>query len=370
MIIGVPKEIKNNEFRVSLTPEGVKELVKDGNRVLVQNNAGKESGYDNEGYKSAGAIILDKIEEIYNSSELIVKVKEPIELEYKLIKKNQIIFTYLHLSSNKKLTEALLNSGSICIAYETIESQKGYFPLLAPMSEVAGRFSAIMGAYCLGITFGGEGILIGGVSGVLPGKVLILGAGIVGKSAAKMALGLGADVTIMSPFIEELRDIELKNYFNSNVSTLMLSDYNIAKEIQETDILISAIYVHGSRTPILVTKEMVKKMKKGSVIVAVDIDQGSSIETAKPTTHKNPTYLVDGVVHYCVANMPGVFPKTSTLALTNLTFPYVKKLAKYGESSLRSDLELLSGLNIYKGKITYKNVAEDLNLKSFYYEFK
>jgi len=361
MIIGIPKEIKNNEYRVSATPGIVYELVRQGHKVYVQKSAGIGSGYSDTEYEDAGATILDTLTEVYNVAELIVKVKEPIEEEYNLIKDGHIIFAYLHLSSNNKLAEALLSSGAICIAYETIE-RNSQFPLLAPMSEVAGREAIIVGAYYLGIQFGGRGIFIGGVSGVLPGRVLVLGAGIVSKSAAKMASGLGAYVVIMSPFIEELREIELGGYFDKNVSTKIMSNYNILEEVKKADILISAIYVKGARTPILVTRDMVSKMKKGSVIVAVDIDQGSSIETAHPTTHKDPIYIEEGVVHYCVTNMPGVFPLTSTLALTNLTLPYIKKIASGGVDVVISDSELLSGLNIYKGKITYKGVAEDLGL--------
>ncbi len=290
MIIGIPKEIKINEYRVSVTPGGAFELKQEGHKVYVQKDAGAGSGYKDSEYENAGAIILDSIDKVYGAADLIVKVKEPVEPEYPLIKKGQIIFAYLHLSSNKKLVEALLESRSTCVAYETIE-RNGNFPLLAPMSEVAGREAAIIGAYYLGIQFGGMGLLIGGVTGVLPGRVLILGAGVVAKSAAKMVAGMGAEVVIMSPFIDELREIELGNYFSANVFTKMMSHYNILEEVKKADIVISAIYVKGARTPILVTKDMVAQMKKGSVIVAVDIDQGSSIETARPTTHKDPIYI-------------------------------------------------------------------------------
>lgn len=369
MIIGIPKEIKNNESRVSVTPGGVFELTGNGHKLLVQKDAGLASGFSDEKYIKAGAQILNNIEDVYKNSEMIVKVKEPIELEYPLIKKDQIIFTYLHLSSNKKLVENLLSSGSICIAYETIEKDN-HFPLLAPMSEVAGRMAAIVGAYYLGINFGGKGLLISGVTGVIPGNVLIIGAGVVGKSAAKIASGMGASVVMMSPFIEELREIELGNYFNSNVKTEMLNSYNLLSELEKTDILISAVYVKGARTPVIVKKDMVRKMKPGSVIVAVDIDQGSSVETARPTTHLNPIYVEENVLHYCVANMPGVFSKTSTFALTNLTLPYVKKIADNGVNIFKKENELLLGLNIFKGKITYKKVAEDLGLEDCYMEYK
>lgn len=368
MLIGIPKEIKNNEYRVSITPGGVYELVQDGHKVYVQEGAGIGSGYVNNEYISAGATILKTIKEVYEKADLIVKVKEPIEVEYKLIKKNQLIFTYLHLSSNKKLAEALMSSEATCIAYETIE-RNGHFPLLAPMSEVAGRVAVIVGTYYLGVQFGGSGFFISGVSGVSPGRVLILGAGVVGKSAAKMASGLGANVVIMSPFINELREIELGSYFSKNVSTKMMSSYSILEEVKKADILISAVYVKGARTPILVTRGMVAKMKKGSVLVAVDIDQGSSIETAKSTTHKDPIYIEEGVVHYCVTNMPGVYSKTSTLALTNLTLSYIKKLAAGGLEAIRQDKELLTGLNIYNGNIIYKKVAEDLRMLEKLKEF-
>ncbi|MBC7334501.1 MAG: alanine dehydrogenase, partial [Actinobacteria bacterium] len=302
---------------------------------------------------------------VYNMSELIVKVKEPIEIEYPLLKEKHIIFAYLHLSSNKKLVKALLDSKCTCVAYETIEKD-GEFPLLAPMSEVAGKMAAIIGACYLSAQFGGRGLLIGGVTGVLPARVLILGAGVVAKSAAKIAAGMGAEVIIMSPFIDELRKIELSNYLCPNVFTKMMSYYNILEEVKKADIVISAIYVKGSKTPILVTEEMVAQMKKGSVIVAVDIDQGSSIETAYPTTHEDPIYIKHGVIHYCVANMPGVFPRTSTLSLTNLSLPYIKKIAKSGFESIKNDKELLSGLNIYNGKIVYKKVAEDVGMMEKY----
>jgi alanine dehydrogenase len=369
MIIGVPKEIKNNEFRVAVTPGGVYDLTSLGHEVYVQENAGLASGYGNKEYVEAGADILKKIDEVYDKVEIVIKVKEPTEKEYRLIKKDHILFCYLHLASNKKLAETLLSSGSTCIAYETIE-KNGKFPLLAPMSEVAGRASILEGAHYLGSQYGGKGLLIGGVSGVLPGKVLILGAGIAAKSAAKMASGLGAEVIIMSPFIEELREIELGNYFNGNVFTKMMSNHNILEEIKKADLVISAVYIKGARTPILVTRKMVAQMKPGSVIVSIDIDQGSSIETARPTTHKNPIYIEEDVVHYCVANMPGIYPKTSTLALTNLTLPYIKKIASNGFDIVIKDPELFSGLNIHNSKICYRKIAEDLDLMDRFMDHK
>jgi alanine dehydrogenase len=267
------------------------------------------------------------------------------------------------------LTLDLLDTGAICIAYETIE-KNGHFPLLAPMSEIAGRVAAIVGAYYLGINFGGEGLLISGLSGIPPGNVLILGAGVAARSAAQVASGLGARVTLMSPFIEELREIEMNNYFGPHVSTLFLSRHNILNELYKTDILISAVYVRGARTPILVTRDMIKKMKKGSVIVAIDIDQGSSIETARPTSHEDPIYTDEGIIHYCVTNMPGVFSKTSTIALTNLTLPYIKKIAKSSIKVFKEDPEIKTGLNLFKGRISYKKVAEDHNLENLYKEYK
>jgi len=365
--IGVPKEIKNNEHRASINPGGAYELIEMGHEIIIQNNAGTGSGYSNEDYSKIGCLVKKDIREIYEEAELIVKVKEPIEPEYNLIRDDHIIFTYLHLSSNKKLVEILLNSRATCIAYETIEKD-GRYPLLAPMSEVAGREAVIFGAYYLGIQFGGEGLLIGGISGVPRGRVLILGAGIAAKSAAKMASGLGADVVIMSLFIEELREIELGNYFSSNVSTRIMSQFNILDELKKSDIVISAIYVKGGRTPILVTKEMLKVMKKGAVIVAIDIDQGSSIETARPTTHLDPIYIEEEIIHYCVVNMPGIYSKTSTLALTSLTLPYIKKIANGGKEFVLKDKEFRTGLNLYNGKIVYKKVAEDLDMVKKYYE--
>jgi len=365
--IGVPKEIINNEYRVSVVPGGVYELIKDGNTFYLQSSAVVGSGYEDSEYIKAGAVILDKVEDIYKNAELIVKVKEPVEKEYRLIKEGQLIFAYFHLSSNRKLTKALISSGASFIAYETIEKD-GKFPLLATMSEIAGREAAIMGAYYLGVQFGGGGSFISGTTGILPCRVLIIGAGIVGKSAARMMSGMGADVIIMSPFIDELREIELGNYFNSNVSTKVMSYYNIIEEIKKADVLISAVYVKGGRTPLLVTKDMVSKMKKGSVIVAVDIDQGSSIETAHPTTHQDPVYVDYGVIHYCVANMPGVFPRTSTLALTNISLPYIKKIAKGGIKAVISDIELVTGLNVHKGKIVYLKIAKDLDMMDDYEE--
>ena len=368
MILGIPKEIKNNEFRVAVTPGGVYELTDLGHKIYVQSGAGIKSGYKDKMYVDAGATLLNKIEEIYSKAKLIVKVKEPIRLEYELIKKNHIIFAYLHLSSNKELVQALLSSGSTCIAYETIE-KNGKFPLLAPMSEVAGRTATIVGTYYLGINFGGKGLFIGGVSGVLPGRVLILGAGTAAKSAAKMASGLGAEVIIMSPFVEELREIELGNYFEANVFTKVMSPYSILEEVKKADIIISAVYVKGAKTPILVSKEMVAQMQPGSVIVSIDVDQGSSIETVHPTTHKDPIYIEKEVVHYCVTNIPGIYPKTATLALTNLTLQYIKRIAEKGHTSVINDSKLISGLNIHNGKIGYLKVAEDLDMIDKYKDF-
>lgn len=369
MIIGIPRESKESEYRVAVTPEGAQELISEGNRVLVQKGAGIKSGFWDKEYKMAGAEIIGSAPELYRLSGLIVKVKEPSPDEVEMIGRDHILFAFLHLSSDRQLTRDLIDSGAICVAYETIE-RDGHFPLLAPMSEIAGRVAAIVGAYYLGINFGGRGVLISGLSGIPPGKVLILGAGVVARSAAQVASGLGASVTLMSPFIEELREIEMNNYLGPHVSTLFLSKHNIMEQLPAADILISAVYARGARTPMLVSREMVKNMKKGSVIVAVDIDQGSSVETARPTSHEEPIYIQEGVIHYCVANMPGIFSRTSTVALTNLTLPYIKKIARKGIKVLKEDAEMKTGLNIFRGSISYKKVAEDHGLEKYYKEFR
>jgi len=362
MIIGIPKEIKNNENRVSLTPGGAKELVKRGHSVYVQHNAGINSGFDDETYVAAGANILSTIEKVYEIAEMIVKVKEPIESEYKLIKPNQVVFTYFHFASEKELTYAMLETGAICIAYETVEKEDRTLPLLIPMSEVAGRMSVQEGARFLEQPQGGRGLLMSGVPGVKPAKVLILGGGIVGTNAALMAAGMGADVVITDISLPRLR--YLSEIMPHNVKTLYSSTQNIEDELPTTDLIIGAVLIPGAKAPHLITRDMLKLLRKGSLMVDVAIDQGGCFETSHPTTHTEPQYTVDGIVHYCVANIPGAVPYTSTLALTNATFPYVLMLAGKGwEQACREDSSLKSGLNIVKGKITYPAVADTFGLK-------
>lgn len=357
MIIGIPKEIKNNENRVALTPAGTKELTKRGHTVYVQHTAGENSGFPDDAYKAAGAMILPAIENIYQIAEMIVKVKEPIALEYPLVRKGQLLFTYFHFASEEKLTRAMMNSGSICLAYETVENKDRTLPLLIPMSEVAGRMSIQEGARFLEKPQGGKGILLGGVPGVKPAKVLVLGGGVVGHHAALMAAGLGADVIIADISLPRLR--YLNETMPANVKTLYSSTHNIEQELPFTDLVIGAVLIPGAKAPHLITRDMLKLLQKGSVLVDVAIDQGGCFETSHPTTHAEPTYEVDGIVHYCVANIPGAVPQTSTLALTNATLPYVLKLADKGwEQACKEDAGLMEGLNIVEGKIVYAAVAE------------
>jgi alanine dehydrogenase len=357
MIIGVPKEIKNNENRVALTPAGAKELIKRGHQVYIQQSAGLGSGFSDEDYKAAGASITPSIEATYQIAEMIMKVKEPIESEYKLIKPNQLLFTYFHFASYEPLTKAMVASKSICLAYETVEKADRSLPLLVPMSEVAGRMAIQKGANYLEKPLGGRGILLGGVPGVLPAKVLILGGGIVGTQAAWMAAGLGADVIIMDLSLPRMR--YLADVMPANVKTMMSNEFNIREQIKEADLIIGAVLIPGAKAPHLITKEMLKDMKKGAVVVDVAVDQGGCIETCKPTTHENPTYVIDDVVHYCVANMPGAVPYTSTLALTNATLPYAIQLADKGwKKAAQENADLVPGLNVIQGDIVYKAVAE------------
>jgi alanine dehydrogenase len=357
MIIGVPKEIKNSENRVALTPAGASEIVKYGHELYIQTSAGIGSGFSDESYLSAGAKLLPTIEEIYKKAEMIMKVKEPIASEYNLIKKDQIIYTYFHFASSDELTKAMINSGAICIAYETVELQDHSLPLLIPMSEVAGRMSVQEGAKYLEKTFGGRGVLLGGVPGVPPAKVLIIGAGIVGTEAAKMAAGLGADVTIMDVNLKRLRYLD--DIMPANVKTMMSNSFNIREMVKTHDLIIGAVLITGAKAPHLITREMLSTMQPGTVIVDVAIDQGGCIETTYPTTHDNPTFCIDGVIHYSVANMPGAVPRTSTIALTNATLPYAINLANNGwKNACRKDEALKKGLNIVKGQIVYKGVAE------------
>ena len=364
MIIGIPKEIKNNENRVALTPAGTKELVKKGHTVYVQHTAGENSGFPDSAYEKAGAQILPSINDVYQIAEMIVKVKEPIAVEYPLVRKGQLVFTYFHFASDEKLTLAMMDSGSICLTYETVEKPDASLPLLIPMSEVAGRMSVQEGARFLEKPQGGKGILLGGIPGVKPARVLVLGGGFVGYNAALMAAGLGADVTIADISLPRLR--YLSEVMPANVKTLYSSTHNIETELPATDLVIGAVLIPGAKAPHLVTKDMLKLMKPGSVLADVAIDQGGCFETSHPTTHADPVYTVDGIVHYCVANIPGAVPQTSTLALTNATLPYVLKLADKGwKKACKEDRSLLLGLNIIEGKIVYPAVAEAFGLPCY-----
>ena len=361
MIIGVPKEIKNNENRVALTPAGAMALTKRGHQVFVQASAGEGSGFSDAEYEAAGATMLPTIEATYEKAEMIIKVKEPIEPEYKLIKEGQLVFTYFHFASYEPLTKAMVESGATCLAYETVELPDRSLPLLVPMSEVAGRMSVQEGAKYLEKQVGGRGVLLGGVAGVAPGKVLILGGGIVGTEAAKMAAGLGADVTIMDISLPRLR--YLSDTMPANVNTVYSNEYNIRKYIQESDLIVGAVLIPGAKAPKLITREMLKLMRPGTVLVDVAVDQGGCIETCTPTTHADPTFIIDDIVHYCVANMPGAVPYTSTLALTNATLPYAIQLADKGWKQACLENEPLSlGLNVIDGKVVYKAVADAFDL--------
>lgn len=361
MIIGVPKEIKNNENRVALTPAGVQEFVKRGHTVYVQSTAGEGSGFSNEEYVAAGAKMLPTIEETYAIAEMIIKVKEPIEVEYPLIKKDQLLFTYFHFASYEPLTHAMIKSGAVCLAYETVEKTDRSLPLLVPMSEVAGRMSVQQGAKYLEKPMGGRGILLGGVPGVKPAEVLVLGGGVVGTHAAKMAAGLGADVTIMDLSLNRLR--QLDDFMPKNVKTQYSNEFNIRAAIKTADLVIGGVLIPGAKAPKLITKEMLPTMKKGSVICDVAIDQGGCFETSRPTTHADPIYTIDGVIHYCVANMPGAVPYTSTLALTNATLPYALQLAEKGwKKACNENPELKLGLNVVAGKVVYEGVSQAFNL--------
>ncbi|WP_089242250.1 alanine dehydrogenase [Belliella buryatensis] len=361
MIIGVPKEIKNNENRVALTPAGAKELVKRGHSVYVQHTAGEGSGFTDDQYTEAGAAILPTIEDVYAIAEMIMKVKEPIEPEYKLIKEDQLLFTYFHFASYEPLTKAMVASKSVCLAYETVEKADRSLPLLVPMSEVAGRMAIQKGANYLEKPLGGRGILLGGVPGTLPAKVIILGGGVVGTQAAWMAAGLGADVTIMDVSLPRMR--YLADVMPANVKTMMSNEYNVREMIKDADLIVGAVLIPGAKAPHLITRDMLADMKKGAVLVDVAVDQGGCIETCKPTTHENPTYVIDEVVHYCVANMPGAVPYTSTLALTNATLPYAIQLADKGwKRAAQENAELVPGLNVIHGDIVYKAVAEAFDM--------
>ncbi len=361
MIIGVPKEIKNNENRVAMTPAGVAELKHNGHTVYVQHTAGEGSGFSDDEYIAAGAQILPTIEAVYDIAEMIVKVKEPIEPEYTLIKKDQVVFTYFHFASDRKLTEAMIASRGVCIAYETVRLADHSLPLLVPMSEVAGRMSIQEGARFLEKPQGGKGILLGGVPGVPPAKVLVLGAGVVGRNAATMAVGLGADVTIADISLPTLRHVAETM---PRVKTLYSSRHNIESQLPDVDLVVGSVLIPGAKAPKLITRDMLKLMRPGSVIVDVAIDQGGCFETSRPTTHSEPIYVVDGVVHYAVANIPGAVPRTSTLALTNATLPYAVRLANKGwRQACREDAALAQGVNMVDGKVTFPAVAEAWGLE-------
>ncbi|ARN72760.1 alanine dehydrogenase [Oceanicoccus sagamiensis] len=359
MLVGVPKEIKNHEYRIGMTPAGVKELVGRGHQVLVQHQGGVAVGFSDEDYRQAGAEVVDSAEEIFARSEMIVKVKEPQPIECTMLREGQTLFTYLHLAPDPGQTELLLASGATCIAYETVTDANRGLPLLAPMSEVAGRMSIQEGAYCLEKAQGGSGMLMGGVPGVEAANVLVIGGGVVGLNAARIAMGMGAKVTIMDRSLPRLKSID--ELYGDRLTTLYSTTDAIEKQLALADVVIGAVLIPGAAAPKLVTREMLKLMKPGSVLVDVAIDQGGCFETSKATTHENPTYIVDGIIHYCVANMPGGVARTSTLALTNATLPYVLALADKGPcQAMAEDNHLLNGLNVYRGMVTVEAVAQAL----------
>ena len=361
MLIGVPKEIKNHEYRVGLTPSGVRELVASGHRVMVQTQAGLAIGYADEQYLQAGASIASSAAEVFAQADMVVKVKEPQPTECRMLRPGQVLFTYLHLAPDPEQTKLLMESGAVAIAYETVTDDRGGLPLLAPMSEVAGRMAIQAGAHALEKAQGGRGVLLGGVPGVAPAKVIVLGGGVVGLNAARMALGLGADVTLLDKSLPRLKEIDMT--FGGHIKTLMSNAANIEDMIREADLVIGAVLVPGAAAPKLVTRAMLKTMKPGAVLVDVAIDQGGCFETSRPTTHHDPIYMVDGIVHYCVANMPGGVARTSTQALNNATLPYTLELAKKGwKQALLDNAHLRNGLNICHGKVTYAAVAHDLGL--------
>jgi alanine dehydrogenase len=357
MLIGVPKEIKNNEYRVGMTPSGVRELVSHGHRVMVETDAGKEIGLTDELYQQAGAEIILSVSDIFANADMIIKVKEPQAQEREMLRSGQILFTYLHLAPDYQQTEELVASGAICIAYETVTGEHGGLPLLAPMSEVAGRMAIQAGTHALEKTRGGMGILLGGVPGVAPAKVVVLGGGVVGLNAARMAMGLGADVTIIDRSLDRLK--QLDEQFGPQLKTLYATKDMVERAIVRADLVIGAVLVPGATTPKLITRDMLATMKQGAVLIDVAIDQGGCFESSHPTTHDDPTYVEQGVIHYCVANMPGGVARTSTFALTNATLPFVIELANKGlKKALRENNHLLQGLNIYQGKVTYQAVAQ------------
>lgn len=359
MLIGIPKEIKNNEFRIGMTPAGVRELVSHGHKVVVQRDGGAAIGLLNEQYEAAGATLADTPEEIFATADMIIKVKEPQPNECKMLRSGQLLFTYLHLAPDPEQTRLLIESNCIAIAYETVTDAQGGLPLLAPMSEVAGRMSIQAGAHALEKVQGGMGILLGGVPGVAPARVTVIGGGVVGINAARMAMGLGADVTILDRSLPRLKALD--EQYGPRLKTLYSSVENLEHEVELSDLVIGAVLIPGAAAPKLVTREMLKKMKNGSVLVDVAIDQGGCFETSHATTHQNPTYEVEGIIHYCVANMPGGVARTSTFALTNATLPFALALANKGyQQALQDDHHLRNGLNVHRGNITYEAVAHDL----------
>ncbi|NGP76737.1 alanine dehydrogenase [Balneolaceae bacterium YR4-1] len=362
MIIGVPKEIKTHENRVALLPGGVTEMKRNGHKVLLEKGAGNGSGFKDQQYIDAGATIIDDVEELWAKAEMIMKVKEPIKAEYSRMREGQIIFTYFHFAADRTLTEKVVDSNCVAIAYETVEKEDGSLPLLIPMSEVAGRMAAQEGAKYLEKATGGRGILMGGIPGVPPAKALVLGGGIVGVNSAKIAAGMGADTTIMDINMSRLRYLD--DVMDKNVNTMFSSEANIKRLLPDVDLIIGAVLKPGAKAPHLITREMLKNMRPGTVLVDVAIDQGGCFETSKPTTHDDPIYVIDDVVHYCVANMPGAVPYTSTLGLTNVTLPYAVDLANKGwKKALNEDEELKMGLNIAEGKIVYKDVAAAFDME-------
>ncbi|MFQ5613757.1 MAG: alanine dehydrogenase [Anaerolineae bacterium] len=362
MIIGVPKEIKDNEYRVALTPGGAQQLVQHGHQVLVETNAGAGSDFADDLYRQVGAQVAPAAAEVWGQANLVLKVKEPLEPEYQYLRPDLVLFTYLHLAADEMLTDAMVETGVTGIAYETVELPNGHLPLLTPMSEVAGRMSIQVGAHYLEKMNGGRGKLLGGVPGVRPADVVIIGGGVVGTNAAQMALGLGARVTIIDLNMDRLRYLE--QVLQGNLTTLASNPLNMAQAVRRADLLIGAVLVKGAKAPKLVTREMIRSMNPGSVVVDVAVDQGGCVETSHPTTHSNPTFQVDGVLHYCVANMPGAVPRTSTYALSNATLPYILRLADQGfKAAVTRDPALGKGVNTYQSKVTYRAVAEAFNLE-------
>ncbi|MCO5177128.1 MAG: alanine dehydrogenase [Thermomicrobiales bacterium] len=362
MIIGIPKEIKDNENRVSTTPGGVHEYVSRGHQVVVETNAGTGSGFQDDEYAAAGAEIVDTHEEVFARAEMVAKVKEPISSEYALLRDGQILYTYLHLAAEQALTQALVDRGVVAVAYETVELPNHSLPLLTPMSEVAGRMAVHIGAYYLEKVNGGRGVLIGGVPGVRPADVVIVGGGVVGTNAAQVALGMGANVTILDVSLDRLRYLD--HVLHGRITTMASTRSTLADAVANADLVIGAVLITGARAPKLVTPEMIASMTDGSVVVDVAIDQGGCISTASPTSHSDPTFVVDGVVHYCVTNMPGAVPRTSTIALSNATLPYGLRLADSGLDAIRRDPALAKGVNVYRGQVTYQAVAEAFGMPS------